>query len=503
MKVVSMEIPVELDPRDRRSLQAQLKDQLRALILTGRLKPGRMVPATRALAKQLNVSRNTVLIAYDQLIAEGYLETRKAIGTFVSELLPEEALRIKSQSEQAKEIRRRQAACQPLAFNGRAQQLVNPNRSSLICDFWVGRPDPDTFPVKTWRALLNKHVNIAGSGLTEYRDPAGLHGLRQAIADRLGPTRGMKVSPEQVIIVAGCQEALNVVSRLMIERDTPVVIENPCYQGAAFVFESYGAKLMPVPVDSNGIDTDQLPNQPARLVYVTPSHQYPVGATLSLKRRLNLLEWAWANGAYIVEDDYDNDFRYRGSPVTALKGLDKHGCVIYVGTFSKSLGTGLRIGYLVVPLELVKPAVTVKTLLSNGHAMLDQAVLAEFLETGKFDTHLRRIRQIYISRHDCLHEELNRHFGKVELSGTKGGMHFMWRLPDGFPPASEFERMARDVGVGLYCLKGGGAHEICNTPYGPSSIMLGYSSVPEPAIREGIKRVAQAVEAKRGQEEFV
>lgn len=486
-----MDIPIDIDQSSRQSLQGQVFDQVRGLILSGRVKPGTPLPPTRTLSEQLGVSRNTVLLAYERLLAEGYLQTRKAVGTFVSSEFPEDSLAlINARSPEGKE-QERQPTRKPIPFRGRAQAVVNQHR--LAFDFWVGRPDPHSFPTKTWRRLVNRTLVTAGSKLTEYRDPGGLYELRKAIADHLGPARGISTTPEQVIIIAGSQEGLNVAARLLVREGTPVATESPCYQGAAFVFESYRVKLVPVPVDEHGIVVDKLPKKGPRLLYVTPSHQYPMGYTLSLERRLRLLEWAWRAGAYIIEDDYDSDFRYSGSPLTALTGLDNHGCVIYLGTFSKSIGAGLRLGYLVVPRELVGLARTVKALLNNGHPWLEQAILAQFITGGSYATHLRRIRQMYRERRDCVVESLQKHFGKVMLSGLDGGMHVTWHLPGDFPRAIEVQRLAEERNVGIYSLEGGAAYDYGGTVYSDCAIMLGYSSLSEKQIEQGIERVAAAV----------
>ena len=225
--------------------------------------------------------------------------------------------------------------------------------------------------------------------------------------------------------------------------------------------------------------------QEISLAYVTPSHQYPMGATLSLERRVRLLDWAWEVGAYIVEDDYDSDFRHHGSPLTAVAGQDRHGCVIYMGTFSKSIGAGLRLGYLVVPSELVNPARTVKTLMDNGHSWLDQAVLADFISSGSYAQHLRRIRHTYLTRRDCLVNSLRKYFGEVQLSGLDGGMHVVWHLPEYFPLAEEVQKIAQDIGVGVYALEAAAACDFGHTEYSKRNLMLGYSSVSEKQIHEG------------------
>lgn len=486
-----MEIPIELDRGSRQSLQSQIFDQFRRLILGGRLKPGTLVPASRSLAKQLDASRNTILLVYDRLIADGYLQTREAIGTFVSFDLPEACLAaslpIGSPSPTQGESSTRSA----IRFIGRAQAVVSDH--SLDLDFWLGRPDPHSFPIKTWRRLINKVLTTSGAYLTEYRDPGGLPALREAIADHLGAARAISVSPEQVIITAGSQEGLNLIARMFVRDETLVATENPCYQGAAFLFESYSAKLLPVPVDEAGLDVEQLPKDGVKLVYVTPSHQYPIGFTLSLERRLRLIDWARRCGAYVIEDDYDSDFRYRGSPLAALMGLDEHGCVIYLGTFSKSIGAGLRLGYLVVPKALAKAARTAKALLDNGHPWLDQAVMAEFIHGGSYANHLRRIRHLYSERRDCLVEALRLHFGDVKLSGLESGMHLAWHLPEHFPSASELQNLALQRGVGIYSLDSGAAHDYGGCDYSRRTVVLGFSSLDEYQIRAGIQRIADAL----------
>lgn len=489
-----MELSIQIDRGKKESLQNQIFDQIRKLILGGHLQPGKRLPSSRVFADQLGVSRNTATFAYERLINEGYVQTRAASQTLVSANLPEKSLLIETGSPVAKGAEPHSRLRPPIVFRGQAQMVVNKNRPKVPIDFWVGRPNARSFPTKTWRRLLLHNLAVAGANLTEYGDPAGLPALRAAIAHHLGPARGIRATPDQIIIVSGIQEALNLVARLFIERGVTVATENPCYQGAAFVFESYGARLLPIHVDSDGVNVSELLNHRASLVYVTPSHQYPTGWTLSLDRRIRLLDWAWANGAYVIEDDYDSDFRYDGPPLTALAGLDRHGCVIYLGTFSKSIGAGLRVGYLVVPAELREPATTVKTLLNNGYAWLDQAVLADFIGNEGYIRHLRRIRRVYMAARDCLWEALEKTFGQVNLSGLDGGMHIFWHLSPDLPPARQLQSMAQSYGVGIYTLgSGGAAYDYGYCPYTERSIMLGYSSLTEKQIREGVARIAAVV----------
>ena len=471
----NMAIPIELDHSGRQSLQGQIFEQLRHLILKGRLKPGTVIPASRVLAEQLGISRNTVLLVYDRLIAEGYLQARKAIGTYVNLELPETCLA----------ATRRAAA--PLPPDGEVidrplipfidQPQIGANSRHVDFDFCPDRIDLDLFPHKIWRRCLNRALASSRTYFTQCCDPGGLSELREVIADHLGVARGISVSADQVIVTAGSQEGLNLAARLLVKDGTPVAMENPCYHGAAFLFQSYYAKLIQVPVDEAGLDVDRLPKDGVALLYVTPSHQYPLGFTLPIERRLKLLDWARRCGAFIIEDDYDSDFRYRGSPLTALMGLDDYGCVMYLGTFSKSMGAGLRLGYLVVPKSLVASARSAKALLNNGHAWLDQAAMGEFIRSGAYGNHLRRMRNIYCKRRDCLVEALREHFGPVELSGLEGGLHLAWHVPKNFPGALELPVLARRNGVAIYPIGPGHAYDFGKCRYSAHTLVLGYSSL--------------------------
>lgn len=487
-----MQIPVQLIPGEKNTLQNQLFAQVRRLILDGRLPPGQAMPATRELSEQLQVSRNTVLIAYERLIAEGYLEARPAVGTFVSSHLPEDSLLLRT--SQVPSVNTQAAGVPPksLRFRGRRHNVYNAEDRHLTIDFKVGRPDPLSFPAKIWRRLTLRHLDHGEGHLTEYSDPAGLPRLRQAIAEHLGPARGIATRAENIIITAGTQEALNIIARLFLAAGTRAVMEHPGYQGAAYLFESYEAELIPVPVDRDGLIVDKLPDDGACIAYLTPSHQYPLGSTLTLQRRLQLLEWAHQHDVFLVEDDYDSDFRHHGSPLTALKGLDRFGHVIYLGTFSKSIGASLRLGYMVLPDSLVTPAVAAKTLLNNGQPWLEQAVLADFISSGGFANHLRRIRQTYLQRRDCLINALSDHLDEVRIEGLEGGMHVACYLPPHLPDASELERRAFERGVGIYSLTSGASFVTPEYADRERIVMLGYSSISERCIREGIAQVAAA-----------
>lgn len=488
-----MQLPLHLDTETGRSLQLQLFEQVRCFIHEGRLKPGMKMPASRLLARDLGVSRNTVVLAYEQLVAEGYLEVRPPVGTFVASNLlldcldaPLSAPRRPSGGESGKADAR-------LRFKGRAHIVVSPYEKPVQFDFWVGRPDARLFPILEWVKIMRRRLRYLQDGNSGYGHPAGLWELRQAIADYVGAARGIQASATDVLIVNGIQEGVSILAQLFVREGTNVVIENPCYLGAANVFASHGARLLPVTVDAQGMHTGELPE--AALAYLTPSHQYPTGATLSMTRRAQILDWARRNDSYILEDDYDSDFYYDSAPLPALKSQDGSGRVIYMGTFSKSLGAGLRVGYLILPPRIFDVAMTAKSLLNNCSTWLIQALLADFLGSGAYQRHLRRIRMIYAGRRNVLVDALGQHFGPDGVSGAQSGMHLTWKVPPDLPTAFEIERRARDVGVGVYSFHTGNSHihgararAACTR-----TMMLGYAALEESEIKEGIGRVARVM----------
>lgn len=490
-----MELWLLLDRNSGSTLQVQVFEQIRKLILGGRLKPGMPLPSTRQLSDRLNIARNTVTLAYDRLSDEGFVESQGRSGTYVSGDLPDDLLHPDgrlSGASAADAIRPREEMASPLlCYSGFAPRVGQLDKGRPEFDFWVGRSDPNTFPLGSWRRIMQRKLATAGGNFTDYGDPAGLGELRVAIASLLGRSRGMSVAPAQVIITSGSQDGLNLICRL-VSADHPFFIENPCYQGAAYLFKSIGAAMHPIPVDQNGLIAEQLPRDRGGVLFVTPSHQYPTGATLSLERRITLLRWAEDTNSVVIEDDYDSDFRYEGRPLTALAGLDGGQRVFYLGSFSKSLGAGLRLGFTVVPKEHADLARIVKSQMSQGHSWLDQAVLTDFIEKGLYDRHLRRTRRLYKARRDCLRACLERHFKTADLSGAESGLHVAWRLPPGAPSATATQKRARHKGVGVYALHSGGAHDFDAHPRN-DTLVLGYSSLSEADIEEAIARLARAL----------
>lgn len=485
-----MQLPIRIDARSPHTLQGQIVAQFHDLIRGGRLRPGSEIPSSRELSEQLHVSRNTVVEAYEILVEEGYVTTQRAVGTFVAESIPDDSLavgagRLPAGARQSIVTR----PAPPCAGRG-PPGLHAAEHCALPYDFALGRTDPKSFPERTWRRLILDCLGGAPDRMSEYMDPAGLPELRQLITNHLAPARGMVVSAEQVLMVAGCQQGLSIAAHLFLVSGARVAIEAPCYRGAAFLFESRGATLLPVPVDHLGVDVGRLPVPPVTLACVTPSHQFPTGVTLALDRRIALLEWAAGAGAYILEVDYDADFRYEDSPLPSLQALDRHGCVIYMSSFSRSIGPGLRLGYMVVPRALIGAATTVKALTDNGLPWLEQATLAAFIRDGSLANHLRRIRHTYRGRRDALIAALHRHFGEVDISGAECGEHLLWRLPRDLPPAQEVQAIARSRGVGVYCLRDSPAWLYEHMEDRDRILLLGYPALTEGPIGEGVAALA-------------
>lgn len=470
------------------TLQQQIAGQIQKRIQTGELGAGTALPSTRGLAEILCVSRNTVTLAYERLEIEGYVKARPGAGTRVCGDFRGQAPHPSPQSVPA----RPEGIHGPrVPFRGR-QHTVRHRSQRASIDFWVQRPDPRSFPLKAWRRLLMDCLAKAGTHLVDYGDPVGLRGLREAIARHVVSARGIRATADSIFIFAGAQLALNMVARLLIRGASRVVVENPSNQGASYLFESYQARLLPVPVDGSGLITERLPSGNIRLAYVTPSHQFPLGVTMSLARRLELLDWADRTGAYIVEDDYDGHAFYDAAPLPALKAL-RDDRVIYLGTFSKALGAGLRIGYAVLPPKMIKTATTAKALLDNGPPWLEQAGLQAFIENGSYFRHARRMRNLYLARRNCLVAALTERFGETELSGLGCGTHVSWHLPRHFPSAKEVQERARRARVSVYTLRDGGGEEYRPLRYSSRTIMLGYSTLTEAEIRKGVTRIADAL----------
>lgn len=482
-------ITVRLDPAAERPLYRQLYDAVRAAILDGRLAPGSQLPATRALAVQLSLSRFTVMNAFAQLLAEGFIEGRAGAGSFVSQDLPAAS---KDTNGHDGEV---QAAARPPRLSQRGQALAaallpSPLEEGRPRAFRPGTPALDQFPAATWARIAGRLYRRPPQELLTYGASAGYQPLRAAIAAYLRAARAIVCDPEQVIIVAGTQQALDLVGRVLLDPGDAAWIEDPGYPGARAALQGAGAVLTPVPVDAEGLAVAQGEQlQPdARLAYVTPSYQYPLGVTMSLARRLALLEWAGTHGAWILEDDYDSEFRYVGHPLAALAGLDALGHVIYMGTFSKVLFPALRLGYLVVPAAVVDAFVRARALTGRHAPTLEQAVLADFMAEGHFAHHLRTMRLLYQERQAAVIAVMQAELGgRLEVSPSPAGMHLVGWLDPTVDDRTAAER-AGQVGVEVRPLS---IHAL-QTPQRPA-FLLGYTAWTELEMRHGARHLNRAL----------
>lgn len=480
-----VDLTLSLDAKSTKPLQAQIFDQVREIILDGQLGAGMALPPSRLLAERLRVSRNTVITAYERLAAEGYVRARGTAGLFVEPIPPDSLLLIQRGNLSRTNGPIPEASSEPLLCFAGSPGGGN-DRPDL--DFWVGRSDPAGFPLHIWRRIINRLLSRETAYLTDYCDPAGLPELRTAISTHLRRARAVAVTEDQVIVTTGGQDAINLVFNLLRSHTRQLCIENPCYLGASLIFKANDLTIHPIPVDQDGLRTDLLPKVRGSLLYVTPSHQFPTGAIMPLTRRLALLQWAEETDSYIVEDDYDSDFRYDGLPLTALAGLDGGRRVFYAGTFSKSVGAGLRIGFATVPRLFWDEARMLKARMSNGQAWLEQAALAAFIDEGHFDRHLRRLRQVYKARRDRLVAALRKNFEMPVILGGESGLHLVWRLPPGFPNARKIQVMAREQGIGVYALSSGAAYDF-DTKARDDMLVFGYSSLTEAQIEDAVGRL--------------
>lgn len=488
-----MQLSVLLDRSRPDSLTTQIVDQIREAIRSARIGPGTRLPSSRRLAEQLAISRNTVVRAYDLLLMEGIVEARPASGIYVAEHPPRDGAHSHPPESSLGDLVPRTLMPTPLRPT-RGQNPQQAGHHRMLYDFFPGRPSPDLFPLKTWRRLLQSNLSHGGgAGLTQYGEPAGLAALRTAIANHLAIARGIVADPSRIVIVSGVQEGLAIMARLYLARGSFSLVEDPCYQGAVIAFEASGAEVASIAVDRDGLDPDSLPRRPASLLYTTPSHQYPTGAMLSAERRAELIAWARRYGCYILEDDYDCDIRYQGSHLPPLAALAPD-CTIYMGTFSKSLGAGLRLSYMVVPEHIAEAVRIEKSVVSNGNPWLEQATLADFMHSGSYAAHLLRVRAYYRDNRDCLISALHRNFGDVVVDGASGGLHVLWHLPPGTPDAVTVEALARRARVGVYSLSSARVHFQRRSALTSRSLILGYAALSPKQIEKGIARLSDSID---------
>ncbi|MEM7584727.1 MAG: PLP-dependent aminotransferase family protein [Acidobacteriota bacterium] len=464
--------------------------RIRELILDGTLPRGARLPSTRALATELALSRNTVLGAVEQLVAEGYLVSRVGDGTYVAADIPEDW-------ESPRRPRRRGPSAQPetprLSERGERIRSTPIGRDSTeVRPFTVGMPAIDEFPWAIWNRLWTRRSRDLDRAYLCYGDPAGYRPLREAIAAYLNAGRGVRCEADQVIVVSSSQQALDIAARVLIDPGDAAWLEDPGYLGARGALAAAGARIVPVPVDEHGLRVADGRRRAgdARLVSVTPSHQYPAGVTMSLARRLELLDWAADRGAWVLEDDYDSEFRFVGPPLAALQGLDRAGRVIYIGTFTKVIYPSLRLAYVVTPPGLLDALVAARAFVDRHSPTLPQVVLSDFMAGGHFASHVRRMRSVYRDRRQCLLDALKQRLGDaLEIKSHPAGMHLVVELADDCDDCAVAQQAA-ERGIEVSPLS---RYYLGEARRG---LLLGYSAVSQDAILAGVDALAEVLEAK-------
>jgi GntR family transcriptional regulator/MocR family aminotransferase len=469
-----VDLHVSLD--GRRDLAGQIYRQIRTAVLDGRLGSGQSLPSSRDLAIRLAVSRNTVSAAYDRLVAEGFVTARAGVGTTVSDQIAVPGPPVPEEPG--------------VPLWPRPEWQAQPEPPDLSAaepeyDFRTGMPDAREFPFATWRALVGRQLRPSAARLGAYADPAGHPGLRAAIARHVGVSRAVPATADDVLVTNGTQQALDLISRVLLAPGDVVAMEDPGYPPAWRVFRSAGAEVVGVPVDSDGLVVDALPRR-ARLVYVSPSHQFPLGMRMSLSRRLNLLAWAQDTDAVIVEDDYDSEFRYTGRPIEPLRVLDHGGRVVYVGSFSKTMLPTLRLGFCVAPRSLFAALRNAKYVVDWHTALPMQAALAEFIDRGLLARHIRRMRGIYLARRNRIGIGLDRDFSEhLRVVSSLAGLHVTaWLRSGNADEALAVVRRARAAEVEVNALS-----EFSKSTPPPAGLVLGYGLIPLDRIDEGLRRL--------------
>ena len=468
-------------------LHARIQRAIRELILDGALGPGKPLPASRALAKSLGVSRDTIESAYAQLHAEGFIERRVGSGSFVAEMAEFSAGHRRSKRDallrnQAPNLGKRGSA---MFRSGGVREMLMPR------PFAPGVPETRSFPLPLWERLQRQVLKEVGTQVLLHGDPQGAEPLRRAIADYVNLERGARATADRVLVLTSSQQAMTLCANMLLDPGERIFIEDPAYYGARKAFDAAGLECVPIRVDGQGVLVEPILDDPrrAKAIFLTPSHQFPTGATLALDRRLALIEWATRNQAWIIEDDYDSEFHYAGKPTACVQGLDPHDRTIYIGTFTKSLFPGLRIGYVVLPPQLVKPMTVARTLLDGHTASIAQLTLARFMEGGHFGAHVRTMRGIYAQRLDVLSGLVRKHLSEfVEPRVPIGGLQMPCVLTCDIPERAAIDA-ARRVGVellGLSALHAAGD--------GKAGFLMGFAAYTPAELEVAARKLANALQ---------
>jgi GntR family transcriptional regulator/MocR family aminotransferase len=479
--------PIALNAGNGTPMHRQLSDWFRRAILDGQLRPGQRVPSSRSLAGELKISRIPVLSAYEQLYAEGYLETFLGAGTCVARSIPEATPQpVNTSSRNALlQIPGNQA---PRRISQRSALMREPARTWLDSQgaFRIGLPALDHFPSGVWSKLVNRHARKPSIDAMVYGDPMGYLPLREAIAEYLNTVRAVRCEASQILMTTGSQQGLQICAHVLLDAKERVWVEEPGYPGARQALMTVGARLVPVPVDQEGLNVAEgiRRGRNAHAIYITPSHQFPLGVTMSATRRMQLLNWAMRSGAWIIEDDYDSEYRFGGRPIASLQGLDTDDRVIYVGTFSKVVFPALRLGYVVIPKDLLPAFYDVRNATDTFSSTLYQLVMTDFIREGHFARHIRRMRTLYLERRTALLEAIGKYMGnQLEVIGAEAGMQLVALLPPGVDDVAVSKKAALH-GVSVRPLS------LCYAkPPTRGGLILGYGGASVREIQDGIRKL--------------
>ena len=486
--------PIALDSRNAVPMYRQLYEWFQKSILRGQLRPGQRVPSTRNLAAELKISRIPVLNAYEQLLAEGYLESFVGAGTCVARSIPDDTL--SPPSGRTSTVLRDEITREPgpRRMSRRGVELTKlPTQSwlNIVGAFRVSLPALDHFPIDLWSRLVSRHSRKPPNGIMGYGDAMGYLPFREAIAEYLGAVRGVRCEPSQIMVTTGSQQGLQLSAQALLDPKDRVCIEEPGYPSARQAFIAAGAQLIPVRVDHEGMNVGEIIRRGnnVRAVYITPSHQYPLGMTMSATRRMLLLNWAVRTGGWIIEDDYDSEYRFGSRPIASLQGLDTDARVIYIGTFSKVMFPALRLGYVVVPKDLVPAFSAARDAADVFSATLYQAVLTDFIREGHFARHIRRMRMLYMDRRRILVKAIRKEMRNTfEIIGAEAGMHLAAFLPPGTNDVA-VSRRAAQRGISATPLS------TCYlSPPARAGLILGYGGANAHQIYDGIRKLRMSLQ---------
>jgi GntR family transcriptional regulator / MocR family aminotransferase len=480
---------IRVDPRQREPLQLQIYESVRRAILDGVLTPGARLPSSRELSDDLGVSRLTAVLAFEQLAAEGYITSRVGAGTYVNRELPDTGAQLAASARMptAQHPQLSQRGIKLSQTPRVIRKIPGPPRA-----FRIGTPALDRFPVALWNRFVSRHSRRLAIAQLDYADAGGLLALREAIAAYVSRARGTACTADQVIVVAGAQQGLDMLARLLLDPGDVAWVEEPGYPGAWAALTAAGARIEPVPIDEQGlvVDCDTQQRNIARLVYTTPSHQFPLGVPMSLPRRLALLRWARDARAWVIEDDYDSEFRYGSRAIPCLHGLDADGRVIYVGSFSKTLFPGLRLAYVIVPPDLHTPMVKARLASDIHPPTFLQGVVADLIGEGHFERHVRRMNTEYRARLQALEAAVARYcHGALELRPVTAGLHAVADVlthDDAIVACEALERGIETMPLSAYYSK--------RTDSSANGLVLGFGSVPPRVVTESVKRLAAVLE---------